>query len=82
MVQAVLVTMQRLGIENVMHSADTDKTGLCIYRLEDYIQQAASRQERYTMPDSLQKCSLMENTGHPCLPMPPLKPSGHTQTSL
>ena len=45
-------------------------------------QQAASRQERFMMPDSLQKCSLMENTGHPCLPMPPLKPSGHTQISL
>ena len=44
--------------------------------------QAASRQERYTMPDSSQKCSLMENTGHPCLRMPPLKPSGYRQTAL
>ena len=45
-------------------------------------QQAASRQERYTMPDSLQRCFQTANTIHPCLPMPPLKPSGHTQTSL
>ena len=45
-------------------------------------QQAASRQERYTMPDSLQRCFQTANTIPHCLPMPPLKPSGRTQTSL
>ena len=45
-------------------------------------QQAESRQERYTMPDSLQRCFQTANTIPHCLPMPPLKPSGRTQTSL
>ena len=45
-------------------------------------QQAESRQERYTMPDSLQRCFQTANTIPHCLPMPHLKPSGHTQTSL
>ena len=44
--------------------------------------QAASRQERYTMPGSLQRCFQTANTIPHCLPMPLLKPSGYTQTSL
>ena len=52
MAPAVQLPWSALALIMSAWSGNTDKTGLCLHRLEDYIQPAASRQERFTMPDS------------------------------
>ena len=76
------VTMQRLGIENVSVPQTPTRNGYVFTGWKITSTGGKQAGKVYDAGQLATMLSLMENTGHPCLRMPPLKPSGHTQTSL